>query len=161
MEHEKQDSTRLFKHKACTNTERERECCFVVLSTHVCCFMVSLFFPLSLWYDVCIVLDIFSNHPVPDCDLLIAADVLYSRRMGDHVGRRCLEVLRRQQRRNPPTKILVTDSQRFGGTDFVPNLNRELSTRYEWKERTCNFTGSGILVDEDQTYGVKARMLRL
>jgi hypothetical protein len=59
----------------------------------------------------------------------------------------------------------VTDSQRFHGTDFVPELNEFLLQQnlqpIKWEERTLtNFTGSGVMIDEDQTYNVTARVLR-
>lgn len=64
---------------------------------------------------------------------------------------------------NPP-KVLVTDSQRFHGTDFVPKLNQQFASSLdkplEWEERKLeSFTGSGVLIDEDQTYDVTARVL--
>jgi hypothetical protein len=74
--------------------------------------------------------------------------------------------------RTPPV-TLVVDSQRFCHT-FEHDLNVELrkdlgsssrsrSRRREkvaWESRYLpRFTGSGILVEEDQTYDVKARVL--
>jgi hypothetical protein len=60
---------------------------------------------------------------------------------------------------------LVVDSQRFCHS-FEHDLNAELRKacgrrkRVTWESRYLpRFTGSGILVEEDQTYDVKARVL--
>jgi len=83
---------------------------------------------------------------------MVAADVLYNEHLALHVGRRCLEAFHKG------VKILVTDSQRF--TDLIPELNRQLHGEVAWKEQRLNaFTGSGVMVDEDQTYNVTVRVL--
>jgi 5-keto 4-deoxyuronate isomerase len=59
----------------------------------------------------------------------------------------------------------VTDSQRFHGTDFLTVLNSKtaeakMSSILQWEEVMLqNITGSGVLIDEDQTYDIKARKL--
>ena len=95
---------------------------------------------------------------MPECDILVAADVLYNGSLGKQLGRRCVEALSWEH----PPKILVSDSQRFQGTDFLPALNAELGTEHVWEERKLdNFTGSGVLLDEDQTYNVNARVVTI
>ena len=108
------------------------------------------------------VLDLFltkKEQPIPPCDLLVVADVLYSEQLASQVCRRCAEALEA----NPDIKILVTDSQRFVPT-FIEELNRELTKVAitvpppvaKWKLETMkNFEGSGVIIDEDQTYDVK------
>lgn len=81
---------------------------------------------------------------------MIAADVLYNEHLASHVGKRCLEAVQSE------AKILVTDSQRF--TDLIPELHVQLGGSYK-EERLNSFTGSGVMVDEDQTYDVTVRVL--
>lgn len=100
--------------------------------------------------------DLFSADRLPRCDILVAADVLYNGQLGQQLGLRCQEVLAWEK----PPKILVSDSQQFPGTDFVPALNKKLGTDFDWEQREIDaFTGSGVLLDEDQTYPVNARVL--
>lgn len=100
----------------------------------------------------CVVIDVCSDEPLPECDVVVAADVLYNEHLATHVGKRCLEAIQNHCR------ILVSDSQRF--TDLLPLLNRHLDTPVKWKEkRLDSFTGSGVMVDEDQTYNVTVRVL--
>jgi hypothetical protein len=101
--------------------------------------------------------DLFSTDPLPDCDVLIAADVMYSERLSSVICDRCREA---RLRAHPP-KILVSDSQRFA--DFVPQLQRQLGDdSIEWEYRGLDsFTGSGVMIDDDQTYDVKARVLAI
>jgi hypothetical protein len=81
---------------------------------------------------------------------MVAADVLYNSKLASHVGRRCREALERG------VKILVTDSQRF--SDFTPELNKHYEVM--WEERILHsFTGSGVMINEDQTYNVTALVL--
>lgn len=108
------------------------------------------------------ILDLFSNQPLPCCDILLAADVLYNPILAKQVGKKCEEFLKV----NPKASILVTDSQRFHGTDFVPDLNKMLAEADRelaaWQEHALqDYTGSGVLVDEDQTYDVTARVLSI
>lgn len=111
-------------------------------------------------------LDIFSDEELPSTDIVILADVMYDESLGRQVGRRIYQLL---QRTHPP-KILVSDSQRF--TDFLPDLNQQLLQYYTqpphsssfvplvWETRELErFTGSGVLLDDDQTYEVHARVL--
>ena len=112
------------------------------------------------------VLDLFltkNEQPIPPCDLLVVADVLYSEVLASQVCRRCAEALEA----NPDIKILITDSQRFVPT-FIDELNQELAKVAitdpppiaKWKLETMkNFEGSGVIIDEDQTYDVKVQSL--
>jgi predicted nicotinamide N-methyase len=107
------------------------------------------------------VLDFCSQQPLPRADVFVAADVLYNEQLASQVCRRCAEALVQ----NPAIKILVTDSQRF--VDFTTELNKNLQEvqkgayrPVQWDERTLpDFTGSGVSIDEDQTYNVKVRVL--
>jgi predicted nicotinamide N-methyase len=102
--------------------------------------------------------DLFSDEPLPECDVLLAADVLYNPELAMQVGKRVLEVLSRDK----PVKCIITDSQRFHGTDFVPIVNKALQGKYkiEWTEYELKgFRGSGILMTDDQTYDVRTRMI--
>lgn len=84
---------------------------------------------------------------------MVAADVLYNEHLASHVGRRCFEAIQRG------IKVLVTDSQRF--TDLLPDLNQRLGAEppMQWNETQLDaFTGSGVMVDEDQTYNVTIRV---
>ena len=98
------------------------------------------------------VFDLCSETPLPDCDILVVADVLYSEKLARHVGKRCLEALHRGN------CIMVADSQRLA--DFVPQINTHLNKPLTWKEQTLEaFTGSGVMINEDQTYDIKTRVL--
>ena len=103
--------------------------------------------------------DLFGTQQLPPCDVLLAADVLYSSKLAMQVGERIRQAL---SNRNPPM-VLVTDSQRFHGTDFVPALIRAVGDdSLAWEERDLEqFTGSGVMVNEDQTYNVKVRVLAI
>lgn len=105
------------------------------------------------------ILDLFSKQPLPECDLIVVADVLYNERLAAQVAVRCLEA----RQCHPPPVILVSDSQRFVHK-FEADLNVKLSSisdkRVAWENRWLpNFTGSGVLIDGDQTYDVKARVM--
>jgi hypothetical protein len=114
--------------------------------------------------------DLFGTQPLPPCDVVLAADVLYSSKLAMQVGERIRQVLtnnnnsnsNNSNNRNPPM-VLVTDSQRFHGTDFVPALKRAVGDdSLAWEERDLEqFTGSGVMVNEDQTYNVKVRVLAI
>jgi predicted nicotinamide N-methyase len=108
------------------------------------------------------VLDIAAHDddcPLIDCDVMVVADVMYNPILAQHIGRRCWEALQRNM------TVLVSDSQRLA--DFVPFLQNQLddllpAKRVYWQERTLtNFSGSGVMVNEDQVYHVKARVLWL
>jgi hypothetical protein len=105
------------------------------------------------------IFDLFSTEPLPACDLMVVADVSYNERLAAQVARRCLEA---RSSTNPPV-ILVSDSQRFVH-QFEQDLNEGLRGRVRvslaWRGKFLpEFTGSGVLIDGDQTYDVKARVL--
>ena len=127
------------------------------------------FLILQLYFFI-IVFDIFSKEKIPKCDVVIAADILYNEYLAKQVGKRCLEVLfDTNNNNNNPTKLIVTDSQKFHGTDFIKEIhndsrfmNNDNDITLSWEEKILkNVTGSGILIDEDQTYDVKGRILRI
>lgn len=97
--------------------------------------------------------DVCSEEPLPECDVMVAADVLYNEHLASHIGRRCVEAL------GKGAKLLVTDSQRF--TNLLPELNRMLDDKpaLQWTEQFDAFTGSGVMIDDDQTYNVTVRVL--
>jgi predicted nicotinamide N-methyase len=110
-------------------------------------------------------LDVFASsqdQPLPTpCDLLVVADVLYNEQLAKQVCRRCVEAYQQ----NLSCKILITDSQRFVPR-FIHDLNVACETVAEamgihyqkvaWHVETMKaFTGSGVIIDEDQTYDVK------
>jgi predicted nicotinamide N-methyase len=105
------------------------------------------------------IFDLFGNEAIPKSDLLLVADVLYNEPLASQVVRRLVEAWVQ----NPKICILVTDSQRF--VDFTTELNAQLEqvqgpTSVQWNEQTLpKFTGSGVCIDEDQTYDVKVRTL--
>lgn len=103
--------------------------------------------------------DVFSEEAIPQCDVMIAADVLYNEELAQQIGERCKEVLIR----NPALKLIVTDSQRFHGTDFLVKLNKEREKDgleiFRWEHHILEtVTGSGVLIEEDQTYDAETRM---
>ena len=103
--------------------------------------------------------DIASSNSLPDCDLMVVADVLYNDDLATHVVRRCAEARSRQ---SPPI-ILITDSQRFV-RNFESDLNSKLESigqrKTAWIHRKLqSFTGSGVAIDEDQTYDIDTRII--
>lgn len=111
------------------------------------------------------VLDLFRtkhDQPIPSCDLLVVADVLYSEQLATQVCRRCAEALEA----NPDIRILITDSQRFV-PGFIDELNEAMGrVRSDnapvatWRVETMRgFEGSGVIIDEDQTYDVTVQSL--
>ena len=89
--------------------------------------------------------------------------MLYNEKLAMEIGKRCIEVLNRQP---VPAKLIVTDSQRFHGTDFLGYINerrreeRKTLPILHWEEQTLeSVTGSGVVIEEDQTYDAKTRML--
>lgn len=116
--------------------------------------------------------DLFAPDPLPPCDVLVAADVLYNAALAEQVGRRVHEaIVRSFEEGAAPARVVVTDSQRFHGTDFLETCAelRDLNAlfadegweRLAWETRTLErVRGSGVLVDEDQVYDVEARMIR-
>ena len=115
--------------------------------------------------------DLFSSDPLPDCDILVAADTLYNAELAKQVGHRLHEAITRSFEDGlTPTKIICTDSQKFHGTNFLEEqemiaLNAIFEEGkwkpLEWKLETLNnFCGSGVLIDEDQEYDVDVRVIR-
>jgi len=107
-------------------------------------------------FDLC---DENQKLPLEEIDIVVIADVLYNEKLASYVGIRCWEVLTMSN-----ASLIVTDSQRFHGTNFVKTLNSRLEEQgiapVEWQEVILyNITGSGIMIDDDQTYDIKARML--
>lgn len=99
------------------------------------------------------ILDIacLDEQRLPDSDVLIVADVLYNEELASHVIHRIVEARNRT--------ILVADSQRFVPA-FEGNLCETLGYTVEWEPRYLEkFTGSGVLVDETQTYDIKGQIL--
>lgn len=101
-----------------------------------------------------------SQQPLPACDLMIVADVLYNDKLAAHVAWKCLQA--RSVLPVPPV-ILVTDSQQF-----VQNFEQDICSKMlsigqpavSWTKRDLlAFQGSGVMVDEDQTYDVHARIM--
>ena len=112
------------------------------------------------------IFDLFSESslPLPGADLIVVADVLYNEQLAAQVVRRLVEAWIR----NPDIKILVTDSQRF--VDFMALLNKRFeqaimdtprrTPSIGFTETTMDaFTGSGVCIDDDQTYDVKVRKI--
>ena len=115
--------------------------------------------------------DLFSSDPLPECDILVAADTLYNADLARQVGHRLHEaIIRSFEDGLTPTRIIVTDSQKFHGTNFLAEqemmaLNVILKEGkwkpLQWELETLNdFVGSGVLIDDDQTYDVDVRLLR-
>ena len=115
--------------------------------------------------------DLFSSDPLPECDILVAADTLYNTDLARQVGHRLHEaIIRSFEDGLTPTRIIVTDSQKFHGTNFLAEqemmaLNVILKEGkwkpLQWELETLNdFVGSGVLIDDDQTYDVDVRLLR-
>ena len=115
--------------------------------------------------------DLFSDEALPECDILIAADVLYNPDLAMCVGRRLHEaIVRSFDQGDSPTKIILTDSQQFHGTNFLEEVNelKDLNSLFKengweylkWETyKLNNVSGSGVLIDEDQTYDVDVRMI--
>ncbi|GMI46067.1 hypothetical protein TrCOL_g2495 [Triparma columacea] len=108
--------------------------------------------------------DLTSNKPLPleGVDVVLACDILYNQELAKEVGRRCYECLSLPK----PPSLIVTDSQRFHGTDFLVEMNARLlvdNRQHEnilWEtERLTNITSSGILVPEDQVYDISVRYI--
>lgn len=105
-----------------------------------------------------VLFDLYSHEVLPKCDILVAADVLYSPELAQQIGRRIVEVLKWD---SPPC-LVVTDSQRFHGTDFLPDVNGCFSDRspLEWQYfELQNIKGSGVMIDADQIYDSLTRMV--
>ncbi len=111
--------------------------------------------------------DLFSEMSLPESDIIIAADVLYNPELATQVGRRIYEAISQNDK---IPKLIVTDSQKFHGTDFLVEVTelKELSSllkergleQLQWEMRQLKqVCASGVLVDEDQTYDVDVRMI--
>jgi len=115
--------------------------------------------------------DLFSDDVLPECDILIAADVLYNPELASQVGRRLYEaIVRSFEEGLPPTKIICTDSQQFHQTNFLKEVEelQELNNMFKennWEHlkwvthKLDNVCASGVLVDDDQVYDVNVRMI--
>jgi predicted nicotinamide N-methyase len=115
--------------------------------------------------------DLFSSDPLPECDILVAADTLYNADLAKQIGVRLHEaIVRSFEDGHTPTRIIVTDSQKFHGTDFLAEQEMiDLNAIFhdgKWKplqwelETLKNFCGSGVLIDDDQVYDVDIRVIR-
>jgi predicted nicotinamide N-methyase len=101
------------------------------------------------------ILDLDSIEPLPTCDVMVIADLLYNENLALKVAKRVVEA----RQCSPPVKVLISDSQRFVN-DFDVLLSEKLRHRVQWVSRWLpSFTGSGVLVDDDQTYEVRARII--
>ena len=106
-----------------------------------------------------VLFDLFSGEKLPDCDILVAADVLYNEDLSQQIGKRVIEVLSRDH----PPALLITDSQRFHGTDFTEDVNEIITPNHDplqWSYYELkNVRASGVMIDEDQTYDSTTRMV--
>jgi hypothetical protein len=105
------------------------------------------------------ILDLDSIEPLPTCDVMVVADLLYNEKLALKVAKRVVEA----RQCSPPVKVLISDSQRFVN-DFDVLLSEKLQKLgdrpVQWVSRWLpSFTGSGVLVDDDQTYEVRARII--
>jgi len=112
------------------------------------------------------IFDLFSDSslPMPTAELIVVADVLYNEDLAKQVASRLSEAWQR----NMDIKLLVTDSQRFVDfhTMLMSRLNEvaiqmsRIPPMIRFSEKTLNlFTGSGVCIDEDQTYDVTVRKI--
>jgi hypothetical protein len=83
---------------------------------------------------------------------------MYSEQLSRIISGRCLEA---RWKHHQAKILLVSDSQRFA--NFVPRLREQLGDDLiRWEERQlASFTGSGVMINDDQTYDVKARILAI
>ena len=129
----------------------------------------------------CCLFDMATDLPLPAAaDVHVYADVLYTRELAQHVARRWRAELWGEG--GSSQRLMLTDSQKFHSAAFLDALNApagvdteddeseraalEIGTsdrrRIEWQQaRLDSFTGSGILVEEDQTYDAEVRYLDL
>jgi len=114
--------------------------------------------------------DLFSQDALPLADVLVCSDLLYNPELAAQVGRRCGEALTTAKQRGSGLSLLVTDSQRFSGgqTAFTKALleHLPLAGREDAAAALCwqathleQITGSGILIEEDQTYDIDASFI--
>lgn len=115
------------------------------------------------------VFDLMSPDDLPAADILISADTLYTRELCKAVASRCRQEL---WSRGSITRLLLTTSQQFAWIkdEFVDELNARppeepIAPGREWRrlewanDKLERFTGSGILLDEDQTYDASIRFM--
>ena len=131
------------------------------------------------------VFDLCSKEPLPAADVHVYADVLYTRLLSLAIAKRCRAMLLGKlpeqgegadadadadgDGKGAPRAgwLLLTDSQRFHSEPFLQELNLEsvgadAPGPFAWAEESLErFTGSGILLDEDQTYSSEIRFLDL
>ena len=88
----------------------------------------------------------------------MCSDMLYDAALAEALGTRVREALTDACR-----LVVVTDSQRYGhGEAFLRGLGDDRDTRAEWTDvLVSQFTGSGLLLDDDQTYDATTRCLVL
>jgi hypothetical protein len=115
--------------------------------------------------------DVYSDQKLPQYDILVAADVLYNSDLAKRIGLRLYEsVLCALSGKEARPRIIITDSQKFHGTDFLIELKelRELNEallengmdQLQWEDQNLqNVVGSGVLLDEDLVYNVDVRLL--
>lgn len=116
------------------------------------------------------IFDLMAETPFPtlSADLVVVADVLYNEQLASHVVRRVVEYWKH----NPELKVLITDSQRFvdimkglqdGFSKAIVNDNtgqeKGIPLIHCTEETLVAFTGSGVCINEDQTYDVKVRKI--
>ena len=113
----------------------------------------------------------YSEEKLPHCDILVAADVLYNSDLAKQVGLRVYEAISRAISEDTTfPKIIVTDSQQFHGTNFLyaleelQDLNNLLLESglelLQWNDQNLkNVETSGVIIDEDQVYDAKVRMI--
>lgn len=153
------------------SSKRSVRCDVLLLRVHLMCSLPSLTRFASLLYKD---FDLFSSEDLPRCDILVAADVLYNSELATQVGIRLHEVITRtlgdDDSTSKPPKIIITDSQKFHGTDFLMEVQElvELNKLFRehgaeelrWETQTLkNVTGSGVLIDEDQSYDVDVKTI--
>ena len=107
-------------------------------------------------------------NALPAADVHIFSDVLYTLDLSAALARRCRSLLLQSGESDAPGQngswVLVTDSQGFHSKEFLEELNGGDSSPLvdEWqRERLEEFTGSGVLLDSDQTYSPIIRFLDL
>ena len=92
---------------------------------------------------------------LPDHDVLVCADVLYDLALAARCGEVAGNALRRQAHKG---QLVATDSQRYAGHGdaFLEALGVDGAA---WEPETVAFTGSGLLVEDDQTYTATTNVL--
>jgi hypothetical protein len=115
--------------------------------------------------------DIFSKEKLPHCDILVAADVLCNSDFAKQIGLRLHELVSLAlSKKVPRPRIVITDSQKFHGTNFLSELEqlRELNEllvesgldQLQWEDRKLqNDVGSGVLLYDDLVYNGDVRLL--